>query len=196
MPISLQDITLHGASTFLVALGTGWLIYFVKNGLPAYLAEKGKNLATKEDIGHLTDIVERVRLQFSQVNTVHRVQFEAEFQAYQALQVAAHSAYVAYVRCRSLSNDPADGTLEEFVTAHLAFTESIVCHEPFIPDSVCSKFKALDELLLDVRMDVQLKAPKMPADRREERTAIREARQQSVEAIKQRLASVLVILRQ
>lgn len=193
MPFTFQDITLQGTSTFLIGVGMAWLVYFVKTGLPAYLTEKSKNLATKEDVSHLTDIVERVRLQFSQVSTVHKIQFEAEFQAYQALQISAHTVYVTYVRCRSLSNDPADGTLQEFVAAHLAFTESIVCHEPFIPDSVLSRFRALDELLLDVRMDVQLEAPKMPADRREERTAIREARQQSVEAIKQRLASVLVV---
>lgn len=47
MPISIQNITLHGASTFLVALATERLIYFAKKGLPAYLAEKSRNLATK-----------------------------------------------------------------------------------------------------------------------------------------------------
>lgn len=64
MPFTLQDITLQGVSTFLIGLGTTWLVYYVKAGLPAYLAEKGKNLATKEDVAHLTEIVERVRLQF------------------------------------------------------------------------------------------------------------------------------------
>ena len=193
MPFTLQDITLHGVSTFLIGLGTTWLIYFVKNGLPAYLTEKGKNLATKEDVGHLTDIVEQVRLQYSKVNTVHKVQFEAEFQVYQAIQLASHSTWVSYVRCRSLSNDSTDGTLEEFIRTHLAFTELIVCHEPFIPDMIWDKFKVLDQLFLDVRMDVQWGGPKMPEDRSSERTAISQARQQSVEAIKQRLALVLVV---
>lgn len=46
----LQAITL---------LTIGWL---VKSYSPFYLSEKGKNLATKEDISHITAGVEKVRL--------------------------------------------------------------------------------------------------------------------------------------
>ena len=33
---------------------------FVRSYLPAYFSEKGKNLATKEDIGDITKIVETI----------------------------------------------------------------------------------------------------------------------------------------
>lgn len=34
---------------------------FVRSHLSAYLTEKGKNLASKEDLAHLTELVERVK---------------------------------------------------------------------------------------------------------------------------------------
>jgi hypothetical protein len=49
----LQGITL---------LTIGWLI---KSYFPSYFSEKGKNLATKEDIAHITAEVERVRLLYA-----------------------------------------------------------------------------------------------------------------------------------
>lgn len=49
----LQAITL---------LVIGWLI---KSYFPSYFSEKGKNLATKEDVGRITDEVERVRLLYA-----------------------------------------------------------------------------------------------------------------------------------
>lgn len=47
--------------TLISVLICGWLI---KNYFPAYFSEKGKNLATKEDIGEITDKIERTRIQY------------------------------------------------------------------------------------------------------------------------------------
>jgi hypothetical protein len=38
---------------------------FIKSYLPAYFSEKGKNLATKEDIKEITNIVEQVKIELS-----------------------------------------------------------------------------------------------------------------------------------
>jgi hypothetical protein len=43
-------------------LTIGWLL---KNYFPSYFAEKGKNLATKEDAGRITTEVERVRVVYA-----------------------------------------------------------------------------------------------------------------------------------
>jgi hypothetical protein len=51
--------------------------------LRKYIGAKAENLAQKEDLRALTDIVEGVRAQFERANLVHRVQFEAEFRACQ-----------------------------------------------------------------------------------------------------------------
>ncbi|HYM23988.1 MAG TPA: hypothetical protein VEU08_12305 [Vicinamibacterales bacterium] len=40
-----------------LAVAAGW---FVRSFFPAYLSEKGKNLATKEDIAEITNKVEQV----------------------------------------------------------------------------------------------------------------------------------------
>ena len=38
---------------------------FLRNYLPSYFTEKGKNLASKEDLGQLTELVESVRAQYT-----------------------------------------------------------------------------------------------------------------------------------
>jgi hypothetical protein len=47
----------------ILATGIAWLV--IKYYLSSYLSEKGKNLATKEDIAGITDQVEAVRTQYS-----------------------------------------------------------------------------------------------------------------------------------
>jgi hypothetical protein len=54
------------ASFGIGAVVAGGIVFLLlKHHLPSYLAEKGKNLATKEDISEITDKVERVRSQYS-----------------------------------------------------------------------------------------------------------------------------------
>ncbi|MEW6239262.1 MAG: hypothetical protein AB1564_00440 [Chloroflexota bacterium] len=44
---------------------------FLRSFLPSYFTEKGKNLATKEDIGHITEEVEKIRMQYDvQMETI------------------------------------------------------------------------------------------------------------------------------
>lgn len=56
---------------FLIGYGfegliAGLVVFFLlKFFLPGYLSEKGKNLATREDIASITDEIERVRAQYS-----------------------------------------------------------------------------------------------------------------------------------
>ena len=42
-------------------------LFLLKHYLPAYLSEKGKNLATKEDIAEITREVERVRHEYNAI---------------------------------------------------------------------------------------------------------------------------------
>jgi len=48
-------------------LGAGIIFLFIKSFLPSYLSEKGKNLATKEDIETITDKVESVKTDYTKV---------------------------------------------------------------------------------------------------------------------------------
>jgi hypothetical protein len=49
----------------LILLVLGFLYFTVKNLLPSYFNEKGKNLATKQDISQLTELVEAVKHTFT-----------------------------------------------------------------------------------------------------------------------------------
>lgn len=186
-------MNLYEFSQTLVVGGVAWLIFVVSKSLPAYLTEKGKNLATKEDINQLTSQVELIRSQFFQVNTVHKVQFEAEFQAYQTLWASGHEAEVAHIRCRSLIVDSADDAKLEFGISQLAYSQMLIRYEPFIPNAVWLSFKALDELFIDAKIDLIHGTPKTPEELFADRRSMREAACVCVEAIKMRLSEVMVV---
>ena len=47
-----------------IVIGLGIAFLFLKSFVPAYLAEKGKNLATQEDIAKITEEIEKIKHQF------------------------------------------------------------------------------------------------------------------------------------
>jgi hypothetical protein len=64
-----------------VVAAFGIAALLLRKYLPAYLTEKGKNLATKEDIEEITRTVESVKTAHERGTHVHRVHFETEFAA-------------------------------------------------------------------------------------------------------------------
>src|SRR5580704_10390582 len=50
---------------FLTMFGLIILYFTLKNLLPSYFSEKGKNLATKEDVSDITQLVEAVKHSFT-----------------------------------------------------------------------------------------------------------------------------------
>jgi hypothetical protein len=70
-------MTLELFNSTLLVLGFGILSYFVKNALPAYFTEKGKNLATKEDIEGITRQVESIKNEFT--NKTEKLKTELQY---------------------------------------------------------------------------------------------------------------------
>ena len=60
-------MTLAGSIGIGVIFGAGIVYLIVKTFIPSYLSEKGKNLATKEDIATITDKVESVKTDYAKV---------------------------------------------------------------------------------------------------------------------------------
>jgi hypothetical protein len=60
-------VTIAGSFGLGAILGAVVLFYFLKSYIPAYLSEKGKNLATKEDVGAITEEVESVKSGYTEV---------------------------------------------------------------------------------------------------------------------------------
>jgi hypothetical protein len=57
-------------------LVVGWL---VKSYMPSYYSEKGKNLATKEDIAEITHRIEQVKASLSSRLHIHQTRYDHEF---------------------------------------------------------------------------------------------------------------------
>jgi hypothetical protein len=76
-------------------LTIGWL---VRRYFPSYFSEKGKNLATKEDIGRITAEVERVRLRYAEdlENVKNRLQ--------ERIELARHELSLALESSRRYEN--------------------------------------------------------------------------------------------
>ena len=60
-------ISLLGSLWIGAVLGGGIIYFFIKSYIPAYLTEKAKNLATKEDISGITDQVEAVKIGYAKI---------------------------------------------------------------------------------------------------------------------------------
>jgi hypothetical protein len=60
-------LSLIGSLGLGAAIGAVVVYLFIKSFLPSYISEKGKNLATKEDIASITDQVESVKTDYAKV---------------------------------------------------------------------------------------------------------------------------------
>jgi hypothetical protein len=62
----------------LLLITIGVIALFVKKYLPAYVAEKGKNLATKEDIAGITSEIEKVKSEYARSIEILRSELRLE----------------------------------------------------------------------------------------------------------------------
>src|SRR5947207_2894334 len=59
----------------------------------AYFSEKGKNLATKEDIGRITDQIEKVKSTYSEQMERYKRELENRFKAEKVAELFARAFY-------------------------------------------------------------------------------------------------------
>ena len=118
--------------------------------------ESEKNLAQKEDLRHLTDIVEGVRARFERANLVHRVQFEAEFRACQDVWRQANNTHQEFVRLFPLLfGKPTPLQRGKFTNAQLAFSEALDAGKPFMNETVLKAFFEFENSMI-VWKDVEI----------------------------------------
>ena len=70
----------------LILLGLGVVTLFVKSFFPFYIGEKGKNLATKEDISVITEKIESVKSEYARELERAKSHFQIESSLKQAFQ--------------------------------------------------------------------------------------------------------------
>lgn len=186
--------------------------------LRSYLAEKGKNVATKEDLAEITSAVEEIRreslsalerekarLQHTQL--VNARQYELELEAYRAVWSSLLPVHKAAGALRPMldyglvegetEESRQQARLAEFGNSFNPFTEAVWMHRPFYPAEVFAALDELRRLMYEEAIDYQYMDPR--EDRREYWTkaranakAISEQVVQVCETIRHRLSVVRV----
>jgi hypothetical protein len=157
--------------------------------LRKYIGRKAENLAQKEDLRDLTDIVERVRTQFERANLVHRVQFEAEFRACQDVWREANNTHREFVRLFPLLfGKPTPLQRGTFISAQRAFADALEAGKPFMNQTVWNAFFEFENSMI-VWKNVEMIPKESTKESREE---ARLALERCAEEIRKRFSELLV----
>jgi hypothetical protein len=141
----------------------------------------------------LTSITERIRAQFDNLNIVYRVQFEAEFRAYQEIWLAAHNVFRENVILNSLQG-VASRTKEQFdkfQVAQRTFSDTLVGCRPFIPEDVWRAFYDFEDVMIDDKMRQLTPIPNEELHPHREKTRL--AFERCGEQVRKRLAGLLAV---
>lgn len=170
-------------------LGVAWLTYYVRS--------KAENLAKKQDLEALSEITERIRIQFENVHVVHRVQFEAEFRHYGEVWLAAHKAHKQFVCLHprgglALLPELLQQEQEQFEKELFVFTDALNTSKPFIPQAVAQVFEEFENVMVyEKANNAFFKKP--ITDLQEYRAKAQAALDRCEEAIRQRLSALLIL---
>jgi hypothetical protein len=151
--------------SLLAFLIIGW---FVKSYFPTYLQKKAENLATKEDIGHLTDAVESIKAKYAtdlevlraelvKSNQVQQIQFKTEFDTYVEIMAKIVRLQSATLSLRpALDYTPKDEAaqkaerirrLEAYGKAYEPFWLNVHEKRPFYSPAIWEKLRDLMRLV-------------------------------------------------
>jgi nitrogen regulatory protein PII-like uncharacterized protein len=167
----------------LAAIGVA--VFYLRN----YIGAKAKNLAQKQDLRDLTDIVERVRTQFERANLVHRVQFEAEFKACQDVWREANNTHREFVRLYPVDfGKPTPFQRGTFINAQQAFADALEAGKPFMNQTVWKAFFEFENSII-VWKDVEMIPKESIKESREE---ARLGLERCAEEIRKRFSELLV----
>jgi len=158
--------------------------------LRKYIGAKAENLAQKEDLRALTEIVKGVRAQLERANLVHRVQFEAEFRACQDVWREANNTHREFVRLFPVAfGKPTPFQRGEFISAQLAFADALAAWKPFMNQTVLKAFFEFENSMI-VWKDVEMIPKESTKESREE---ARLSLERCAEEIRKRFSELLVV---
>ena len=153
--------------------------FLIKSYLPSYFKQKGKNLATKEDIGEITHEIEGIKNQYLKSTEVlksqlerkshaHQVRYEHEFKVLTDVWDSLIHLRNMTIRLRPIfdvydskktEDQIKEERLHEFSSAYQGFVDKVEKNRPFYPTKV---YKSLNELIQIMRMEAleyQFKTP-------------------------------------
>lgn len=162
-----METTILAASAAL-ALVSYILGLVTRQYLPAYMTEKGTNLATKEDVGEITKIVEAVKTEnaaalaqlkgaLDRTLHVHKAQFDVELKSYKAIWAAVVNVRSAVLQLRPIMDfKPSEPTarkeeeqrrVAEYGRARDAFMSAVLKWQPFYADDVYSTLETARNII-------------------------------------------------
>ena len=176
------------------SLGGAWLL--------SYLREKGKNLATKEDVAALTQTVEAIKADLATRQHFSRVRYERELKVYEELWPKLCDLQAAVLSLRPAFDwGPPKGVSEEeerqsrrkqFLEAHRSFFQSVNLARPFYATDVWEQLNQLVKLCWGEAVDWGLFSN--PRDR-ERRTDYWETAEKNSEAIEKHIDLICEAIR-
>jgi|SRR2546422_246213 len=153
--------------------------------LRAYGSEKGKNLATKEDIAAITHEIEGVRIQYltelERLRTdlargvnMHKARYETELQTYKEIweKLVPVERATLNLRPTKVFGAVPSGSVEDhnrellnkFADAFNPFADLVYKTRPFYPESVYQQLTALMKLVYGEAQEFRLFDPKRTPD--------------------------------
>lgn len=87
-------ITTFGSFGVGAIIGGVIIFYFIKSSIPAYLSEKGKNLATKEDVRAITEEIEGVKSGYAEILEEVKVSHQLKISAIEREQNIKKEVYM------------------------------------------------------------------------------------------------------
>ncbi len=153
MQLIMNGNTALDIVAILQTFGIAWVGWLVGISMPKYIEEKAKNLAQKEDLDLLTEIVEGVKNRFERGTIVYKAQFEVEFARMQEIWKSAR--YLDRIFTDAFPHPEFSSTsIEKFAVfkdAQIAFLDALDGSRPFIPLAVFDAFMKFDDLMVDAK---------------------------------------------
>jgi len=162
-----------------VVLATS-IVSLLVNFLHSYFQEKGRNLATRQDIEEVTDKVESVRKQYaseievlrselSRQSHIHNIAFEKEFQTLSEIWESLVELQGAAMGLRPMldsyvpkgqEDERKQERLRQFGEAFGAFTRTVIKNRPFYPTDIYVQLLGLRSLAIEEAVDYQWTNPR------------------------------------
>ena len=181
--------------TIILSIGGALLI--------SYVREKGKNLATKEDISEITQKVESIKADLGAKQYFSQIRYERELKVYEELwpKLCDLESIVLILRSGIGFSTAADEEQEkikqkqQFMEAHRSFFVAVSRTRPFYPSEVWGELDKLIKLCWGEAVEWGLFSNTALMRDRENREGYYEKGQQNAEAIKKQINVICEVIR-
>ncbi len=158
----------------LIVIIVGGLL--LNSHLSSYFAEKGKNLATKEDIRDITDKIEAVRTEYAKQLHVYQLTFGNEFEILHEVWQNLIDLRKATQGLRPILDyiDPEESEeerkrkrLKAFSESHRAFIDAVEKNQPFYPKEIYASLHEIALITYDEADEYAIRDPsRRPLDQK------------------------------